>query len=35
MRSFWARLGLIAAAGLAARVLYVLLLARKTGGSGD
>jgi 4-amino-4-deoxy-L-arabinose transferase-like glycosyltransferase len=35
MRTFAARLGLIAAAGLVVRVAYILLVARKVGGSGD
>jgi hypothetical protein len=34
-RSFWLRLGLIAAAGLVLRVAYVLALARDVGGAGD
>jgi hypothetical protein len=34
-RPFWLKLGLIATAGLALRVAYVLLLARDVGGAGD
>lgn len=34
-RSFWIRLGLIATAGLALRMAYVLVLGRDVGGSGD